>query len=159
MKSLLTLMILVAAMVAAPVMAEGGNVSDSTLASLGLGSMELLSDADGMSVRGMSSSGGTVSTSFASFLLFDPDTGSAFEGQSSEGAAASSTEAGAANASQGNAATNARHSFGAISAASINAIQITTPTSNFTVSFATAVAALPNTTVFGSNGTGNYFAQ
>ena len=81
MKSILAMMILVATMVAAPVMAEEGNLSDATLSSLGLGSLQVLSDANGMEVRGMSSSSQASSLSFASFLIFDPNTGASWTGQ------------------------------------------------------------------------------
>ena len=41
---------------AMPALAEDGRVSGTTLSALGLDGMEVVSDADGMEVRGMSSS-------------------------------------------------------------------------------------------------------
>lgn len=53
--------------------AEDGRVPQSTLASLGLGDMQILSDDAGMDVRGMS--GATAwGTSVVSGLLLDPNT-------------------------------------------------------------------------------------
>ena len=91
MKSLLTLMVLVAALVAVPAMAEDGNVSDSTLSSLGLGGMELLSDADGMSVRGMASYGASAGAVVSGLGLFHTSTGSFIRSQSNSGYGAFST--------------------------------------------------------------------
>lgn len=54
------------AFVAAPVLAEDGNVSQDTLKALGLGEPEVLSDAQGMEIRGMSSS----AAAFGASLLF-----------------------------------------------------------------------------------------
>ena len=110
MKSLLTLMILVAAIVAAPVMAEDGNVSDSTLASLGLGSMELLSDADGLAVRGMASTAEATSMSYSSFLVFDPNSGGSFTGQAADFATSNANNAGVSIASVVAASSAAGHS-------------------------------------------------
>ena len=64
----------VLAMGIAPAMAEDGRVSQATLSALGLGQMEVLSDADGMQVRGMSSSAMTMGTSLVFGQLIDPAT-------------------------------------------------------------------------------------
>ena len=131
MKSLLTLMILVAAMVAAPAMAEDGNVSDSTLSSLGLGGMELLSDTDGMSVRGMASAGAGTGVSITSFIVFDPDTGGVFHGQASDGSSASATEAATTVVSQGATATNSGFSVFTATISNTVPTPVTTWTANF----------------------------
>ncbi len=73
MKLTATLATLCALFVAGPVTADDGHVPQSTLQSLGLGDMQVLSDDDGMSVRGM---GGAKAwgTSIVSGLLLDPAT-------------------------------------------------------------------------------------
>ena len=73
MKLTATLATLAALFLAAPVMAGDGHVPQSTLQSLGLGDMQVLSDDDGMSVRGM---GGAKAwgVSIVSGLLLDPNT-------------------------------------------------------------------------------------
>jgi hypothetical protein len=68
---------------AAPAFAGDGNVPQGTLSSLGLGGMQVVSDAQGMQVRGMSCSFGMVTgTSFISGLLLTPDTKSFIVGSS-----------------------------------------------------------------------------
>jgi opacity protein-like surface antigen len=71
------LVVLAVLMVSAvPAFAE--DVTDATLSALGLGGMQKASDAEGMQVRGMSSSSqNTVLTSFV-LNLFDPATGASF---------------------------------------------------------------------------------
>jgi hypothetical protein len=59
---------------AVPVFAEDGQVADSTLSALGLGGMQTISDAEGMEVRGMSSSALTMGTSLIFGQIIDPDT-------------------------------------------------------------------------------------
>ncbi len=73
MKLTATLATLMALFLAGPAMADDGHVPHSTLQSLGLGDMQVLSDNDGMSVRGM---GGAKAwgTSIVSGLLLDPAT-------------------------------------------------------------------------------------
>ena len=61
MKSALA-MAVVMVLCAAPAFAGDGNVPQGALSSLGLGDMQVLSDAEGMQVRGMSSSASTSST-------------------------------------------------------------------------------------------------
>ena len=57
MKSTIGLvMVLLVALVACPAMADDGNVSQATLGALGLGSMQVMSDQEGLAIRGMSSS-------------------------------------------------------------------------------------------------------
>ncbi len=55
MKSLLMLLAVVAALTATPAVADDGRVPGATLRSLGLGSMQVVSDAQGMQVRGRQS--------------------------------------------------------------------------------------------------------
>ena len=67
------LAIVAVCLMATPAMA--GDVSEGALSALGLGGMEVMSDAEGMQVRGMSSnSQGTSLTQFT-LNLFDPATG------------------------------------------------------------------------------------
>ena len=54
-------MVLLVALVASPAVAQEGNVSQSTLSQLGLSGMQVMTDTEGMEIRGMSawsSSGG-----------------------------------------------------------------------------------------------------
>ena len=74
MKSALGLVVLLA-LVAVPALAEEGNVPQATLSSLGLGGMQVMSDTDGMQVRGLSSNAQATSLSLFSAFLFDPNTG------------------------------------------------------------------------------------
>ena len=134
MKNCFTLMALVAAMVAAPLNAEDGNVSAATLSSLGLGGMELLSDTDGLAVRGMSSTAEATSMSYASFLVFDPNSGASFTGQAADFATSNAQNSGLNIASQVAASSAAGHS-------SFNT-SIANGTDTFTASFS----------VFGASG-------
>jgi opacity protein-like surface antigen len=60
---------------AAPAFAGDGNVPQGTLSSLGLGDMQVVSDAQGMQVRGLASSFGEVKgTSLIFGQLLTPDT-------------------------------------------------------------------------------------
>lgn len=65
-------------LVAVPAWAGDGNVPQATLASLGLGDMQTVSDAAGMQVRGMSSNARAASFGLVSAFLFDPNTGAQF---------------------------------------------------------------------------------
>ena len=60
------------------------NVSDTDLAQLGLGSMQQMSDAEGMEVRGMSSNSQASSFGFFSLFAFDPQTGSSFSANAAD---------------------------------------------------------------------------
>jgi hypothetical protein len=57
---------------------EDGAIPPAMLSSLGLGNMDVVSDQEGLQVRGMSSNAGTGSLSIVGGLLFDPSTGSSF---------------------------------------------------------------------------------
>jgi hypothetical protein len=57
---------------------EDGAIPQATLSSLGLGDMDVVSDQEGLQVRGMSSNAGAGSMSIVGGLLFDPSTGSSF---------------------------------------------------------------------------------
>ena len=69
----------VLAFMAAPAFAQDGNVSQDALASLGLGGMELISDAQGMEIRGMSANAQSTGLSLFGMFLYDPNTGSAIQ--------------------------------------------------------------------------------
>ncbi len=73
MKLTATLATLTALFLAGPVTADDGHVPHSTLQSLGLGDMQVLTDNDGMSVRGMGAAD-AWGTSIISGLLLDPAT-------------------------------------------------------------------------------------
>lgn len=74
MKSVLMVFAVLA--LAAPALAGDGQVAQSDLAAVGLGQMSVLSDAQGMQVRGMSSSAEATGLLLGSGVLFDPSTGS-----------------------------------------------------------------------------------
>ncbi len=99
--------------------AEDGNVSDASLAAFGFDGMEKMSDADGLQVRGMSSSAQSSSVSFASFLVFDPATGAAFSGQAADFSRGTAENAGlniASNSTSSSTATIAAFNTTIISA-------------------------------------------
>jgi len=64
------------ALFAVPSLAGEGTVSKSTLNSLGLSGMQVMSDAEGMQIRGMHSSASSTSVNSVSVFLIDPATGS-----------------------------------------------------------------------------------
>ena len=76
MRSVVAALVVLLVVAAAPVFAADGNVPDATLSSLGLGGMQVMSDAQGMQVRGMSSSANATGLLLLSGSLFDPETGS-----------------------------------------------------------------------------------
>ena len=61
-------------LLAAPALAGDGNVPESTLRSLGLGDMEVVSDAAGMEVRGTGGCARVMGISVVSGLLLHPST-------------------------------------------------------------------------------------
>ena len=77
---------------AAPAFAA--DVPQSTLAELGLAGIEIVSDAEGMQVRGMSANAMTMGTSLVSGLLIDPATKSFIFGTDANAAMASAENAG-----------------------------------------------------------------
>ena len=92
MKYTMTLAALGGLLLAAPARSEDGHVSAATLGSLGLGQMHGLTDAEGMTVRGMS--GGFASawgSSIVSAVLIDPATKSFVAGADSNGSKSIST--------------------------------------------------------------------
>ncbi len=72
MKSSVFCLAALAVLAAAPAFAGEGNVSSSTLSALGLGGMEVMSDTDGMKVRGMSSNASAFGASSLFAQLSDP---------------------------------------------------------------------------------------
>ncbi len=94
------------AMGIAPAMAEDGHVSHQTLSAVGLSGMQVVSDADGMQVRGMSSNAWSAGASTLSAQLFDPATGGFASATTANGSAATAENAGL------NAVSQATHSHG-----------------------------------------------
>ena len=91
------LCLVVAALVvlgAIPAFAGDGNVSPATLSALGLGGMQVVSDAEGMQVRGTSASVQATSLSLFSAVLYDPFSGGNFTFSSSDFARATDENAG-----------------------------------------------------------------
>ena len=80
---------LLAALSAVPAFAGNGHVPQSTLAVLGLPDMEILSDEEGMQVRGQGGSAATMGLSLVMGLLIDPATKSFVFGADTNVAAAS----------------------------------------------------------------------
>lgn len=62
----------VVALLVSTVSAEDRTVSKSTLSALGLGQMEIMSDAEGLQVRGMSSNAGAFGASLSAGQMSDP---------------------------------------------------------------------------------------
>ncbi len=79
---------------AMPALAEDGRVSGTTLSALGLDGMEVVSDADGMEVRGMSSSAMSMGTSLVFGQIIDPATKSFVVGSDINTASATAENAG-----------------------------------------------------------------
>ena len=73
MKNALAIVVFLA-LVAAPAFAADGNVSHATLASLGLGDLQTMSDSQGMQVRGGQAVGVVKGTSLIFGQLLTPDT-------------------------------------------------------------------------------------
>jgi hypothetical protein len=82
------------AMGIAPALAEDGHVSHQTLSAIGLGGMQVVSDTDGMQVRGMSSSAWSSGRSLLSAQLIDPATNSFVVGSDTNGAFSTAENAG-----------------------------------------------------------------
>ncbi|MGE3999537.1 MAG: hypothetical protein AB7I48_04920, partial [Planctomycetaceae bacterium] len=121
MKFTVTMAALFTLFVAGAARAEDGHVPQSTLASLGLGDMQVLSDNDGMAVRGMS--GATAwGTSVVTGLLLDPDTKSFVIGTDANMSGSSSS----AYSKHGSFAYQDNHSYVEL------ALVVSTSTSNFT---------------------------
>ena len=95
MKSSIGLLVAVIALVANPVFADDGSIPRSTLAALGLVNMEIVSDNDGMDVRGLSSSASARGTSLVFGVLLDPATpGNFFVASDTNGSGATAENGG-----------------------------------------------------------------
>jgi hypothetical protein len=79
---------------AIPAFAGDGYVPQATLSALGLGGMEVVSDSEGMQVRGMSSNAAASSLSFINAFLFDPTTAANFTFNAADWARATDENAG-----------------------------------------------------------------
>ncbi len=77
-----------------PAFANDGQVSGDALAALGLGDMQVISDVEGMGVRGMSSSAMSMGSSLVFGQLIDPDTKSFVVGSDINAAGATAENAG-----------------------------------------------------------------
>ncbi len=87
MKYTLAFALLFAPALASGVAAEDGHVSPSTLSALGLPALDLLSDAEGLQVRGQSAEAATRGTSLVAGLVFDPVSTSFLSGSDTDLAA------------------------------------------------------------------------
>ena len=95
MKNALAVVVaLVLALGAIPAFAGDGNVPQATLSALGLDGMQVVSDTQGMQVRGMSSNAQASSLSFVSAFLFDPVTAANFSFNAADWARATDENAG-----------------------------------------------------------------
>jgi hypothetical protein len=94
MRYALSIIVMLSFLYAAPVLADDGHVSQSTLSVLGLGGLEVVSDAEAMQVRGMSGNAWTQGLSIVSGLLIDPNTKSYVWGSDVNMAHASAENAG-----------------------------------------------------------------
>ncbi len=77
-----------------PVVANDGQVSGDTLAAMGLGDLQVISDVDGMDVRGMSSSAMSMGSSLVFGQIIDPATKSFIVGSDINQAGATAENAG-----------------------------------------------------------------
>ena len=123
MRTLLTTAALLA-MGFAPAMAEDGHVSHQTPSAIGLRGMQVVSDTEGMQVRGMSSNAWSSGASTISAQLFDPATGGFASATTANGAGSSAENAGLV------AFSNASHSQGSGINPALN-LNIVTLGSNF----------------------------
>lgn len=74
MKTKSLTVIAIVALLVSSALAEDRTVSKSTLAALGLGQMEVMSDAEGLQVRGMSSNAAAFGASLSAGQMSDPRT-------------------------------------------------------------------------------------
>jgi hypothetical protein len=79
---------LFAALSAVPAFAENGNVPQPTLEALGLADMDILSDEEGMTIRGSGGSAATMGISLVVGLIIEPSTKSFVFGSDANMAAA-----------------------------------------------------------------------
>lgn len=84
---------IVLGLTAMPAMADD-SVPQSTLKSLGLGQMKVISDAEGMQIRGMSSFAASTNVGTSSGTLLDPLTGSNVTWSSARWSASGATNGG-----------------------------------------------------------------
>ena len=81
--AIFALVAILAVAIASPALAEDGNVSQSTLSSLGLGDLQQMTDVEGTQVRGkLNGNGGVIGTSLISFQLLTPDSQNFINGSS-----------------------------------------------------------------------------
>ncbi|HEX5103138.1 MAG TPA: hypothetical protein VFV87_04975 [Pirellulaceae bacterium] len=108
MKQTSTFFAALLALASVPALADDGQISKTALRSLGLGGMQVLSDADGMQIRGLSSNAASGGTSMiAGQLVFNDANGS----QLVTGSDLNTSRSTAENAGL-NAVSNATHSQG-----------------------------------------------
>jgi len=102
--------------------AEDGQVSDSALSAIGLSGMQVVSDAEGMQVRGMSSNAMSMGTSLIFGQLIDPATKSFIAG----------SDINTSGASSENGGFNALSLAGHVQASGLLlGLNVVTPTSSF----------------------------
>jgi hypothetical protein len=139
MRYVLAIAAVLSATLVAPAFAADGHVPAKTLKSLGLGSMQLLSDADGARVRGMSSSAVAMGTSLVSGLLIDPVTKSFIFGTSADASMATSENGGSGIPSHAGSSQNSNV--------------------NINLSVVTSTSSFSGTLVGGSGGSAVAWAQ
>ena len=89
MRHTFSLAMMLSSLLTASALAGDGNVPQSTLNVLGLAGMEIVSDEEGMQVRGMSGAAATMGHSLVSGVLIDPGTNSYVFGVDANTASAS----------------------------------------------------------------------
>jgi hypothetical protein len=94
MRYALSIIVILSLMGTAPALADDGHVSPNTLSALGLGGMEVVSDAEAMQVRGLSGNAWTQGLSIVMGILIDPNTKSYVWGTDVNYAHASAENAG-----------------------------------------------------------------
>jgi hypothetical protein len=78
MRNFVVVAVVLCVLGAVPALADDGAVLQPTLNQIGLGGLQVMSDAEGMQVRGMSASAEATSLSLFSLILADPETGNQF---------------------------------------------------------------------------------
>ena len=81
--AIFALVAIVTIVIAAPALAEDGNVSKTTLNTLGLTDLQQMTDVEGNQVRGkLNGNGGVIGTTLISFQLLTPDSQNFINGSS-----------------------------------------------------------------------------
>lgn len=93
-KYCLSIVAIVMAFVTAPVSASEGHIGQATLASFGLGDIQIMSDQQGMKIRGQGGNASAMGLSIVTGFLIDPSTNNFVGGTDAQSAMANASNAG-----------------------------------------------------------------